>query len=41
MIKEKKTVKTDEDCGGLKPYNPIKAPKKTTVKKPTGTKKTK
>lgn len=41
MSKEKKVVKTDEDCGGLKLYNPVKPPKKTAVKKPTGAKKTK
>lgn len=30
-----KKEKMDNDCGGLKPYNPIKPPKKTTTKKDT------
>lgn len=38
MSKEKKNTKTDELCGGLKLYNPIKPPKKTPAKK-TDTKK--
>lgn len=25
-----KKVKMEDDCGGLKPYNPIKPPKNTT-----------
>lgn len=33
MIKEKKTTKMDDDCGGIKPYNPIKPPKKTSTPK--------
>lgn len=33
MNREKKTEKMDESCGGLKPYNPIKPPKKTETKK--------
>ena len=39
MSKEKKNEMMEEDCGGLKPFNPIKAPtkksatKKVTVKK--------
>lgn len=28
-----KKTKMDSDCGGLKPYDPIKPPKKTPVKK--------
>lgn len=33
MNKEKKNAKMEEDCGGIKPYNPIKPPKKTSAKK--------
>ena len=34
MSKEKKNEAMEEDCGGLKPFNPIKAPtKKSTPKK--------
>ena len=33
MSKNTKKVKMEDDCGGLKPYNPIKPPKKTTAKK--------
>lgn len=34
MNKEKKISKMDDDCGGLKPFDPVKAPvKKTQVKK--------
>ena len=33
MSKNTKKVKMEDDCGGLKPYNPIKQPKKTTTKK--------
>lgn len=40
MSKAKKNEAMEEDCGGLKPFNPIKAPtkksaptKKVTVKK--------
>ena len=29
----KKTEKMEKDCGGLKPFNPIKPPKKTDTKK--------
>ena len=28
-----KKAKTNDDCGGLKPYNPIKAPAKKTTGK--------
>ena len=28
MSKAKKNEVMEEDCGGLKPFNPIKAPKK-------------
>ena len=47
MRKEAKNEKMDEDCGGLKIYDPIKAPtkksavKKVTIKKANGAKKTK
>ena len=33
MSKEKKNETMEEDCGGLKPFNPIKPPKKTNTKK--------
>lgn len=39
MRKEKKTAKMDEDCGGLKIYDPIKAPTKKATPKKTDTKK--
>ena len=37
MKKEKANVKMDDDCGGLKPFDPVKKPKKeqTTKKKDT------
>lgn len=38
MRKEKKNEAMEEDCGGLKPFNPVKPPKKTSAKK-TDTKK--
>lgn len=41
MKKEKETTKMDKDCGGLKPFDPVKPPKKTTTKKTKDTKKTK
>lgn len=39
MKKEKTTVKMDEDCGGLKPFDPIKKPTKKSTTKKTDTKK--
>ena len=40
MKKEKTTVKMDEDCGGLKPFDPIKKPTKKPDTKKTPAKKT-
>lgn len=39
MKKEKTTERMEEDCGGLKPFDPIKKPTKKATPKKTGTKK--
>ena len=40
MSKAKKNEVMEEDCGGLKPFNPIKAPTKKTPTKKVMVKKT-